>query len=133
MHVPEKYNSIEAGERLYFELALKYPENPSRVDLRLNYKVMDQDGNVVASAKALKAVETQASFLDFIIVPEGADSGLYSIDVEISDYGDMSEFVSSSFEITGNSETRLMTYIYALIGGILFLSIIVIIDIFRRI
>jgi len=29
VHVPEKYTDVEAGERFYFEIDVKYPENPN--------------------------------------------------------------------------------------------------------
>ena len=32
LHVPEKYTDVQAGERFYFEIEIKYPENPSRKD-----------------------------------------------------------------------------------------------------
>ena len=68
VHVPEKYTDVVAGERFYFEIEIKYPENPSRKDLRLNYEIM-KDNEVIAQAKVLKAIETQASFMDFIVIP----------------------------------------------------------------
>jgi subtilase family serine protease len=132
MHIPEKYNSVEAGERLYFEVTVKYPENPSRVDLRLNYYIKNLDGDVIANAKALKAVETQASFIDFIVLPEGVESGIYNIDVEINDYGDMNEIVGSSFKIVSNREQKIIKYLYAISAGVIFLIILLVIDIFRR-
>ena len=49
VHVPEKYTDVEVGERFYFELDIKYPENPSRKDLRLNYEIIEE-GNIVAQA-----------------------------------------------------------------------------------
>ena len=132
MHIPEKYNDVEAGERLYFEISVKYPENPTRIDLRLNYEIKDSDGNIVAQAKALKAVETQASFIDFIVLPEDIKTGIYSIDVKINDYGDLEEEVGSSFQVSANKEQKIMTYIYIIIIGMVFLSILVTIDLLRR-
>ncbi len=66
VHVPEKYTDVVAGERFYFEIEVKYPENPSRKDLRLNYEIL-KDNEIIAQAKVLKAIETQASFMDFIL------------------------------------------------------------------
>ena len=65
VHVPEKYVSVVAGERFYFEVEVKYPENPSRKDLSLEYKILTRDGDVIAQSKVLKAIETQASFFVF--------------------------------------------------------------------
>lgn len=132
MHVPEKYNTVVAGERLYFEVSVKYPENPTRIDLRLSYEIKDENGNIVAQAKALKAVETQASFIDYIVLPDKLDSGVYSIDVKINDYGDMEEVVGTTFQVSTSKEERIMTYIYVIIIGMVFLSILVTIDLLRR-
>jgi len=71
VHVPEKYTDVHAGERVYFEIEVKYPENPTRKDLRLNYDIL-KDNAIISQAQVLKAIETQASFIDFIVIPEGA-------------------------------------------------------------
>jgi len=133
LNVPEKYQSVQPGDRLYFELAVKYPENPKRVDLRLNYEVLSFDGKSVAKSKALKAVETQASFIDFIILPEVVDFGLYSVEVKISDYdGEINQEVQSSFQIAKSEIAKMMTYIYLLAGGIVFLAMLVVMVLFRK-
>ena len=92
-HIPEKYQEVYPGERLYFEIEVKYPENPTRVDLRLNY-IIEKDGQTVAQSKALKAVETQASFMDFLILPEDAEVSLHDLRIEVRDYGDLDEEVA---------------------------------------
>ena len=74
VHVPEKYTDVQAGERFYFEIGIEYPENPSRKDLRLNYEILTQEGEVIAQSKILKAIETQASFIDYILIPESAET-----------------------------------------------------------
>ncbi len=99
VHVPEKYTDVHAGERFYFEIEVKYPENPSRKDLRLEYEIK-KDDEIIAHSKVLKAVETQASFIDFIVIPESADDGMHIINVKISDYETLSEEVSASFHVT---------------------------------
>ena len=106
VHVPEKYSNVQAGERFYFEIELKYPENPSRKDLRLNYEIL-KNGEIIAQSKVLKAIETQASFIDFIVIPETADSGLYIIKVKIFDYDDLSEEVSASFQVVENNSEKI--------------------------
>jgi len=131
VHVPEKYNEVNAGDRFYFELAIRYPENPTRVDLRLEYEVVDDGGEVVTQAKALKAVETQASFLDFVVLPEKMDYGKYEINVYVKDYGDLSEKVGSSFYVTKNRVDMLFTYIYLLALAVFFLMIAIIVILFR--
>lgn len=132
INVPEKYHEVLAGERFYFEIAVKYPENPTRIDLRLEYEIKDSQGKVVAESKALKAVETQASFIDYVILPTDVKKGMYTIHVYVKDYGNLSEEVSSSFYVTTSQIKKLMNYIYALSGGIIFLTALIIVDFTRK-
>jgi hypothetical protein len=126
VHVPEKYTSVQPGERLYFEIEITYPENPERKDLRLDYEVLTQKGELVAQSKVLKAVETQASFMDFIVMPETAKKGLYAIKVKIADYENLSEDVEASFQVTGGSGDQLKLYFFILLGVVTLIGILVI-------
>jgi hypothetical protein len=129
VHMPEKYTEVEAGERLYFEIDVKYPENPRRKDLRLQYEIT-KDGEIVAQAKVLKAIETQASFIDFIVMPESAKKGLHIITISISDYEVLDEEVSASFNVTGSRTEQITSYFFILLGVILFVALLIIINIF---
>lgn len=82
--IPEKYKSIEAGDRLYFELDIQYPENQSRKDVKIEYD-LTKDGELIMQAKNLKAIESQASFMDYIVVPEFAKAGKYDMKVSVTD------------------------------------------------
>ena len=130
-NIPEKYQEVYPGDRLYFEIAVKYPENPTRVDLRLNY-IIEKDGEVVTRAKALKAVETQASFLDYIIIPEGSPTSFHDLKIEVRDYGDLVEEVSTGFKLAERGLDRIAKYFFIIVGGMTFLGILIMIDIFRR-
>ena len=121
VHVPEKYTDVEAGERFYFEIEIKYPENPSRKDLRLEY-VIKKDDEVIAESKLLKAVETQASFMDFIVIPEGAEKGLHTINVKVADYEDLSEEISASFQVVDSKGNQLKLYFFILLGAIILIG-----------
>lgn len=124
VHVPEKYTDVEAGERFYFELEIKYPENPIRKDLRLEYEIR-KEGELIAQSKVLKAIETQASFMDFIVIPESAEGGMHNIKVVISDYEDLKEEVSASFHVKKSGNEQLKTYFYILMGVIILVGVMV--------
>ena len=127
VHVPEKYTDVRAGERFYFEIEIKYPENPSRKDLRLNFEIL-KDDEVIAQSKVLKAIETQASFIDFIVIPESAETGLHVIKVGVSDYEVLSEEVSASFNVVrGGGQLKL--YFFILLGATIFVGLLVLINI----
>jgi len=130
VHVPEKYTEVHAGERFYFEIDVKYPENPSRKDLRIEYEIFTEEGDLIAQSKVLKAVETQASFIDFIVIPESAETGFHSVNVQVSDYQDLSEEVSASFHIIGEKSDQIKTYFFVLFVAIIFVGLLVFIDLF---
>ena len=130
VHVPEKYTDVQAGERFYFEIEVKYPENPSRKDLRLNYEIL-KDGEIIAQSKVLKAVETQASFIDFIVIPEIAEKGLHVIKVKITDYEVLSEEVEASFHVISGGG-KIKSYFFILLGATILVGILVVINIVLR-
>jgi len=129
VHVPEKYTDVQAGERFYFEIEIKFPENPSRKDLRLDYEIIDENNNRLAQSKVLKAIETQASFIDFIVIPKSAETGLHTIKVGISDYESLSEEVEASFHIVGSGTDQIKFYFFILFGVIVLVGILVVINI----
>jgi len=128
VHVPEKYTDVQAGERFYFEIEVKYPENPSRKDLRLGYEIL-KDGEVVAQSKVLKAIETQASFMDFIVVPESAEKGIHIIKVKISDYENLGEEVEASFHVVTSGGEQIKMYFFILLGVTILVGILVVVNI----
>lgn len=130
-HIPEKYQEVYPGERLYFEIEVKYPENPTRVDLRLNY-IIEKEGETIAQSKALKAVETQASFMDYLSIPEDADVSLHDLRIEVRDYGDLDEEVATSFKLSKKGLDRIAIYFFIVVGILGILGILIMIDIFRR-
>jgi len=124
VHVPEKYTDVKAGERFYFEIEIKYPENPKRKDLRFTYEIIE-NGKIISQAKLLKAIETQASFMDFIVIPETAKKGLHTINIKIQDYDSLSEEVSTSFFVK-NEWDKAKLYFFVLLGIVLFIGILIV-------
>ena len=118
VHVPEKYTEVYAGERFYFEIEIRYPENPIRKDLRLKYEI-SKDDEVIAQLKLLKAIETQASFMDFIVIPESAEKGLHTIKVNISDDENLNEEVSASFHVINPGSEQIRVYFFLLLGAVI--------------
>jgi len=124
VHVPEKYTDVKAGERLYFEVEIKYPENTTRQDLRLEYDILENN-QLIATSKVLKAIETQASFMDYIVIPESAKHGLHEITINVSDYSTLSVAASSSFQVT-EKDSEIKMYFYIIVGFIVILGAILV-------
>ncbi|NTU66870.1 MAG: hypothetical protein HGB08_02990 [Candidatus Moranbacteria bacterium] len=130
VHVPEKYTDVLAGERFYFELEIKYPENPSRKDLRIEYEII-RNKETIAQSKVLKAVETQVSFMDYMVIPQSAEKGIYEIRVRITDYdGKLDEEASASFNVI-RSGNQLQIYFFIIVGLIIILGIIISLEVNR--
>lgn len=129
MHIPEKYTDVQAGERVYFEIDIKYPENPIRKDLRMSYQIKNDTG-LVAESQTLKAVENQASFLDFIVLPETADAGLHTMAVNISDYKNLQENVSSTFKVV-EKDNELRTYFFIILSVVVGFGLLIMFQVSR--
>lgn len=125
--VSDQSTEVSGGDRLYFEVEIKYPENPRRKDLRIEYQIIE-DGGIIASEKVLRAVETQASFLDYIVVPKSAKGGIHDLNVIITDYEDLHEEVSATFKVLKGID-EVTTYFFIILGAVLLVAVLVIIQI----
>ncbi len=119
--IPDKYQKIQAGETLQFQIAIKNIEKAGRHDIQLDYQL--KKGNIVLnSRRELKAVETQASFLSSIKVPEETPSGIYTIEVIVNE----KEEVSTNFNVKSSEMAQIKMYLVILIiaivvvGGLIF-------------
>ena len=111
LSIPEKYNEVNAGDTIYFVNEVKYPENDTRKDLRIEYYILDKDNKEVSYVKVLKAIETQASFMDSMTIPASAASGMYRVVAKIGDYENMSEEVGVSFSVVKTQSESNKTYL----------------------
>ncbi len=128
VNVPERYTNVGTGERFYFELDVKYPENPSRKDLRLTYQILEGE-TVISESQVLKAVEAQASFIDFVVIPDNAKSGIHTIKVAVSDYGQLHQEVSATFYVVGKPADQIRVYFFLLLGAIGLVGVLVVVNI----
>lgn len=127
--VPAQYSEVKAGKAVFFETDVKWPENDGRKDLRIEYSVKNAGGAEVAYLKVLKAIETQASFMDTIPISESTKPGLYKIYATVSDYRNLNQEVVASFNVT-KSGGNLSTYLIIIAGVIGIAILFVVIAIF---
>ena len=133
VNVPEKYSQVVAGEKVYFETEIKWPENTERKDLIIEYSIKDKDNQEVAYLKVLKAIETQASFMDSISIPESTKEGTYKIFLTIKDYKDLKEEVAASFKIAKKADSLINVYLPIILGIVALTAIAVVIELFMLI
>ena len=111
--VPEKYQNVQAGEMLQFQISLKNIEKAGRHDIQLDYYIKKNE-ITISHRRELKAVETQASFLASIKVPEETLPGIYNINVEINE----EESAIATFYVKSSEVGQIRMYLIILIVAI---------------
>lgn len=112
--VPEKYQNVQAGEMLQFQVSLKNIQTSGRHDIQLDYYVKKND-IIITSRRELKAVETQASFLSSIKIPEETLPGIYNIEIQINE----EENSIATFYVKSSDLGQIRTYLIILIVAII--------------
>ena len=130
VNIPAKYSEVIAGEVVYFETEVKWPENTARKDLRIEYSIKDQAGQEIAYLKVLKAIETQASFMDSISIPESTKAGTYKIFVTMTDYSELNQEVVASFKISKKLGDSFNFYLLIILGIVGLIAILVLFELF---
>ncbi len=118
--VPEKYQRVQAGEMLQFEVKLKNIQKTGRHDIQLDYYIKKND-IIITHRRELKAVETQASFLSSIKVPEETLPGIYNIEVEINE----KESSLATFYVKSSDIGQIRTYLIILIITIIIIGALI--------
>ncbi len=111
--VPEKYQTVQAGEMLQFQVALKNIQKAGRHDIQLDHYIKKNE-IVIMHRRELKAVETQASFLSSIKVPEETLPGIYNVEVEINE----EENALDTFYVKSSEMGQIKNYLILLIVSI---------------
>ncbi|MCH7850093.1 MAG: hypothetical protein IH845_00435 [Nanoarchaeota archaeon] len=114
VEVPEKYQSVKPGETLRFQITIKNLERAGRYDIQLDYYIKKND-IILVNRREIKAIETQASFLSSIKIPENILPGIYSIVVEI----DEERKAIATFYIKSSEINQIKIYLAILIIAIL--------------
>jgi hypothetical protein len=128
INIPEKYSEVIAGEKVYFETEIKWPENDGRKDLKIEYSIKNQNGEEIAYLKVLKAIETQASFMDSISIPESTKPGIYKIYLNIMDYNELNQEIVVSFNII--HKKNLFNYLPIILGVFGLIAVLVVVELF---
>lgn len=129
--LPDSYKSVSAGQEIWFTTKVINLGSQGRMDITLTYDVIDSNNNKVSSKSQTLAVETQASFVESILLPDNLSPGKYTLKVTLSPVGSSSGAQSqTSFDVIAkkiDTQTRKNIYIFfAILSGIaLFIYIII--------
>ena len=121
VEIPDDYHNVDVDGEVLFTLKLVNLGGAGRIDVFLEYSILDMDGEVVLDKRETVAIETQASFLrEFGL--KGIPTGNYEIYARMV-YAD-GKVVDSrhSFEIRSVEEARNLL-IWISVGVILFIAL----------
>jgi len=97
--IPENYKKIEAGTELLASIKLVNLGSAGRIDVFLDYEVMDFNHNTILEKKETVAVETQANFVRTFAIPPNSPPGEYVLHARMI-YADGKEAAAKhSFEV----------------------------------
>jgi hypothetical protein len=97
--IPENYKKIEAGTELLASIKLVNLGSAGRIDVLLDYEVMDFNHNTILEKKETVAVETQANFVRTFAIPPNSAPGEYVLHARMI-YADGKEAAADhSFEV----------------------------------
>jgi len=117
--IPDRSVNTVAGERVYFEINVKYPENPSRKDVTLVYQLLNKDGKLISQSENLRAIETQFSLLASMVVPGGIANGLYSVNIIVKVGEEVLGMSNVSFNVVNKKKDYSLIIGWGVLGLIL--------------
>ena len=90
-----EYSKVRAGDNIILGIRLVRLGGEGRKDVTLNFLMKKKDGQFILINSQTVAVETQASFVNELNIPEELKKDSYSINVEVRDV-ETGELISSA-------------------------------------
>jgi hypothetical protein len=84
IELPDSYKTVNPGNDVWFTIKLLNLANAQRVDVTLNYDILDSNGISIVHNSKTVAIETQASFVADLKIPETALPGEYTVNVVVA-------------------------------------------------
>lgn len=113
---------ISAGDTAQIQVLVKDRENSGRHDVNFTY-IVQKEGVVLTQTKEVRAVETQASFIKEITIPDNAQAGIYTVTVQVN--GNEEAQDSLTVVSVQNPTTILENYLIIILSVVLFLGALI--------
>jgi hypothetical protein len=110
--LPDSYKDVASGTDVWFTIKLLNLANTQRVDVTLNYAILDSNGESIIHNSKTVAIETQASFVADLMVPDTVQPGDYTINVVVN-----SSLGESSAKASLRVSTPHVNLLFYYIGG----------------
>jgi len=128
IEISKSYKQVSAGEELLFTTKVANLGDKGRVDITLNYEIIDSYGQLKASKSETVAMETTASFVGNIAVPSALPNGLYKLAVSVVPVDSTLDGAKaeSSFNIVQHDDVKqLNKKAYILIAGVAGMALLI--------
>ncbi len=112
--ISQRFKAVSAGDDIAATVTIFNLGSPGRVDAKIVYLLKDLENNVILESSELVAIETRASFLKNIHVPEYLKPGKYVLSAEVH-YDGTVGISSDTFTIVKRSDARNIFLILAII------------------
>jgi len=87
IEIPSQYRDVFAGEKVHFTTKIINLGGQQRMDIILEYRIAREDEEISFKRETV-AIETQASFVGNIVIPDKTKPGNYVLQVQIIGEGD---------------------------------------------
>jgi len=123
--LPTTYSAVSPGTEMWFTIKLLNLANSKRVDVTLNYELLDRDNTSIVHNSKTVAIETQASFVADLKLPADAASGDYRVHVTVSSPNGESS-AQSSFKVIVPQDNKIFYYIGSAVIFLVLLFVIMV-------
>ncbi|HLD97807.1 MAG TPA: hypothetical protein VI815_00615 [Candidatus Nanoarchaeia archaeon] len=127
IEIPKKFISVEPGDEVLATIKIFNLGEISKVDAKINYFIKDSEGRIIVSDEETIAVETQASFVKELKLPEDINLGDYIFEIETT-YNNEIAGASTWFSVRDNIPIFNTLSIYILLIIVLVMFIIVLVS-----
>jgi hypothetical protein len=125
VEIPQSHQDVQPGESVYFTMKMLNLENSKRVDVIVDYEILDSNKNSIAKKTETVAVETQIALVRNLGIPKNSALGYYSVHAKITFADGTSSEATSSFKVVKNlADTWQVSLLFAVIALIILLFII---------
>jgi hypothetical protein len=118
--LPTNYRNVNPGNEIWFTVKLLNLANAQRVDIVLNYELLDLNNNLIMHNSKTVAIETQASFVADLVLPIDISSGDYYLRVVVN--STMGESTARSMITVSIPEADFT--VYYVVGGLVFVVLL---------
>ena len=132
LKIPEKYQYLSPGEDVSAEISLYNLAGTGKVDVFVEYAILNRNGEEILREQETIAVETSTSFIRSFKLPEGVSSGKYFLYVKTT-YNGLVASASSQFNVGFIPTLTLSEQILFIVIGVLIVLALIIFFEIRKI